>query len=215
MPNYATIAVVDRVSDSNIAVWKISVSEDGADMSGAWVFQNQEFMSNFESLNCGLFIEIENALMDPRLISKITAQEIHLNDFLAEARADVELGLANYAKFVKESELKYAEYMSIEPGARKLIPKVQKKQLVPPEFKSWPIEFDLKLSNAYLEANGKAGLAKAEKDELSNVLAAARVIQLFIQMWQSDEAERKNRIYVNGESAEVTILPRSWLKFLA
>lgn len=215
MPRHATIAILEKIHDSNVAVWKISVTEDGADLSGAWVFKDEEFKSSFGNLNCDFVIGVENNLGDKELIDQIDAQRIDLNEFLNEASADVELGMANYAKFVTESEQKYSQYMAIEPSARKLLPKVQKKQLVPPEFKIWPKKFDLRQSIKFLEENGKAGLARAEKPELSNVLAAARVIQLFIQMWQSDEIERKNRIYINGESAEVTILPRTWLRKLA
>ena len=105
--------------------------------------------------------------------------------------------------------------MSVEASARKLLPKVQKKQLVSPEFKVWPERLELKQSIEYLQANGKTGLLNNERKDLSSILASARLIQLLVQMWQSDEAERKNRIYMEDQSAEITILPRSWLSKLA
>jgi hypothetical protein len=101
--------------------------------------------------------------------------------------------------------------MAVEPNARKLLPKVQKKQLVSPVFSEWPEEFDLSKSKEFLDSIKKSGLADVENDELKTVLVAARVLQLFIQMWQADETERKTKIYVDAESAEVTILPRIWL----
>jgi hypothetical protein len=33
-------------------------------------------------------------------------------------------------------------------------------------------------------------------------------------MWQNDETERRNKVYIEGQAAAVTILPRTWLEKL-
>lgn len=215
MQNYASVAVLEQIDDSNIAIWKVSVSTDGAELSGAWIFSNQEFVNNLDILTNDLILETEVSSPNQLLLNKFASHEVRVSDFLHEARIDAEIGMTAFNNFVNENEQKYKEYMSVEASARKLLPKVQKKQLVSPEFKIWPEHLELKQSIGYLLANGKTGLLNNERKDLSSILASARLVQLLIQMWQSDEAERKNRIYMEDQSAEVTILPRSWLSKLA
>jgi hypothetical protein len=215
MQNYASISILEQMDDSNIAVWKVSVSIDGVDLSGAWVFSSQEFESKIGILDGSLIIETTKTLKNRKLLEPLKAQKVDVSDFLSEARNDVELGNIAFEKFIVENEREYSEYMAVDPTARKLLPKVQKKQLLAPNFCDWPENFQLNQAIPYLESHGKAGVTKAERLELSNILGVARLIQLFVQMWQADEKERKNRVYVQGQSAEVTILPRCWLEKLA
>ena len=215
MQNYASVALLEEIDDSNIAIWKVSVSTDGAELSGAWVFSNQDFASNLDILANNLILETEVSSPNQLLLNKFASHEVGVSDFLNEARSDAEIGMIAFKNFVNENEQKYKEYMSVEASARKLLPKVQKKQLVSPEFKVWPERLELKQSIEYLQANGKTGLLNNERKDLSSILASARLIQLLVQMWQSDEAERKNRIYMEDQSAEITILPRSCLSKLA
>lgn len=214
MQNYASIAVLEQIDDSNISIWKVSVSNDGAELSGAWVFDNQEFESNIGILANDLIVEVNVSLPNRILLNQYVFHKVNINDFLNEARVDAENGMTAFEGFVKENEKKYKEYMAVEASARKLLPKVQKKQLVSPEFRIWPKTLEFKYSREFLEANGKAGLITNDKELLSSNLASARALQLLIQMWQSDEVERKNRIYMEDQSAEVTILPRCWLSKL-
>jgi hypothetical protein len=92
-----------------------------------------------------------------------------------------------------------------------LLPKVSKKQLTSPEFFDWPTDLTLNDSKKYLESRGKFGLVSVASDELANVLIAARCLQFLISMWQIDETERRNKVYIEGDDAAVTILPRTWL----
>jgi len=214
MLNYASIALLEQIDDSNISVWKVSVSNDGAELSGAWVFNNQEFENNIGILANNLILEIKVSMPNSVLLNQFAVHKVNISDFLNEARSDAENGMTAFEGFVRENEKKYKEYMAVEASARKNLPKVQKKQLVSPEFRIWPKTLELTQSKEFLEANGKAGLITNDKEYLSSNLASARAIQLLIQMWQSDEVERKNRIYMEDQSAEVTILPRCWLSKL-
>jgi hypothetical protein len=212
MQNYASIAVIDQIKDSELAIWKISVSTDGAELSGAWVFDSKEIQKYEGILEGSLIIQVCNSLKDPKIIEKYISQKVELKDFLDESRTDVEASLAQFEEYVAENERKYKEYMAIEPSARKLLPKIQKKQLVSPVFSDWPKEFDFDYSKEFLDSMKKSGLLEVENNELKNVVVAARVVQLLIQMWQADESERKIKIYVDALSAESTILPRIWLR---
>lgn len=215
MQNYASIALLEQIDDSNISVWKVSVSNDGAELSGAWVFDNQEFESNIAILANDLIIEVKISPPNSILLNQYASHKVNISDFLSEARVDAENGMTAFEGFVKENEKKYKEYMAVEASARKLLPKVQKKQLISPTFRIWPKTLEFKHSKEFLTANGKAGLITNDREFLSSNLASARAVQLLIQMWQSDEVERKNRIYMEDQSAEVTILPRCWLSKLA
>jgi hypothetical protein len=46
---------------------------------------------------------------------------------------------------------------------------------------------------------------------MKNVLTAARAIKHLVEMWQRDEIERSNRLYVVEQAAQISILPSCWL----
>jgi hypothetical protein len=215
MQNYASISILEQVGDSKLAIWKLSVSNEGVDLSGAWVLTDEEFEKLIGIVDGSLILGTDKTLNSRKSIEKLLAHKVDISEFINEARRDVESSKIAFENFLQENEREYREYMAIDPTARKLLPKIQKKQLTVPSFSKWPEHFELEQSISYLESHGKAGLAQTETIALSNVLGLARLVQLFIQMWQADEAERKNRVYVQDQSAEVTILPRCWLEKLA
>ena len=71
----------------------------------------------------------------------------------------------------------------------------------------------IKIAN-YLDKIGKKGLLKSADPKLEKILITARCIRAFIEMWKKDEIERKNKVYLDAETASVTILPKSWLQKL-
>jgi hypothetical protein len=139
---------------------------------------------------------------------------VAINDFLTEAREEVLTALSLFQEFNAKNLQEYDAYMKIKPTERKLLPKVTKKNLVEPNFSSWPDSIDLEISKQELERLGKLSSIKGTPDDMKRVLAASRLLQILIYMWKNDEVERLNRQYVIGSDAKSTILPAIWLEKL-
>ena len=87
----------------------------------------------------------------------------------------------------------------------------KRKKLVAPDFFEWPEEIDFNNSISILEGLGKMATPHNTPEKMRKTLAASRLLKLLIDMWHSDEQERKNRKYVEGEDAAITVLPNCWL----
>jgi hypothetical protein len=47
---------------------------------------------------------------------------------------------------------------------------------------------------------------------MKRIIAAARLLRHLIDKWHPDEQERNNRKYIQGNEADITILPKAWLQ---
>ena len=198
--------------ENEIAIEVISITPDSCDLSGAWVL-------NFDEIEKIRTIITGRALMIIGSRNKIEKEftdllifEVKLQNFLDEAMSAVYEAEISFKSFQEKNDNDYKQYMKINPTARKLLPKVVKKNLTEPEFHAWPVDFEISDSKNFLTKFGRAGLIPAENNNLGNVLIVARVIQLFIDWWREDEIERLNKIYILGESSNFSILPNCWIK---
>jgi hypothetical protein len=214
MQSHAGIAIFEQIEDSRLAVWKISVTRNQVELSGAWILRNESIDDLLGMLENDLYVGIGPLVKKNPKLNSMRNNAVDINEFLKESASEVAKAQEKFQEFVLENTRLYQEYMSIELAARKLLPKVQKKQLVGPTFSEWPQDIDLENASIHLRSLGKPGLAEISENQASNILSAAHLVKLFIQMWQSDELERKNKLYIDDVSAEVTILPKSWINKL-
>jgi hypothetical protein len=214
MRNYASLVLVEQLKSEKIALWTVSVTSDRAELTGAWVVEKDDSRTLEQIISGRLILILGKAWKVDERLAGHSNSIVELPDFIREAKNEAESALIKFDEFVLENEKKYKEYMAIDKASRKLLPKVSKKQLATPEFFNWPTDLTLNDSKKYLESRGKFGLVSVASDELANVLIAARCLQFLISMWQIDETERRNKVYIEGEGAAVTILPRTWLEKL-
>jgi hypothetical protein len=214
MRNYASLVLVDLIKSGKIALWTVSVTSTSAELTGAWVIEKDDSQTLKQIMSGRLILLVDKMYQADELFSGYLNSIVELSDFVKEAKNESESALVAFNDFVLENEKKYKEYMAIDKTNRKLLPKVSKKQLTTPEFFDWPTDLTLNDSKKYLESRGKFGLVSVASDELANVLIAARCLQFLISMWQIDETERRNKVYIEGDDAAVTILPRTWLEKL-
>jgi len=214
MQNYASLVLVDQIKSGKIALWTVSVTSTSAELTGAWVVEKDDSQTLKQIISGRLILLVDKSCQADELFSVHSDSIVELADFIKEAKTEAELALVTFNDFVLENEKKYKEYMAIDKTNRKLLPKVSKKQLTTPEFFDWPASLTLNLSKKYLESKGKFGLVIVASEELANVLIAARCVQFLVRMWQIDETERRNKVYIEGDAAAVTILPRIWLEKL-
>ena len=211
---YAGIAVVDLNLGDKIAIESISVTQDACDLSGAWLLKIGEEEKIETILENKLVIVIGGGNTSKSLPAIQETKRVYINDFLGEAREEVLTALRLFQEFNAKNQQEYDAYMKIKPAERKLLPKVTRKNLVEPNFSSWPDSLDLEISTQELEKLGKLSSIKGTPDDMKRILAASRLLQILIYMWKNDEVERLNRQYVIGSDAKSTILPAIWLENL-
>ena len=188
---YSTLAILQYVPSSEVAIAAISVTTDDCVISGAWVLPIQDTIQIGLVLSNRQILTINKSKKEIDLILSLNLVEIKFVDFFREARTDADEALKIYEN-----------YKAMEPKKRK--------SLVSPNFFDWPIDIDLSDSISLLEKNGMNGKIKGTDLKFQDVLAAARLTKFYIDKWQSDENERLSRKYVDGEQAVLTILPRAW-----
>jgi hypothetical protein len=208
---YASVAIMELLNSDQIAIEVISITPDVCELSGAWVVGVNEKKVCQQIIEGRLILLVEENDALVNALSTNKSSVVKLNDFLTEAISEVKISLEAYKKFVSTNEEDYRAYMAVSPSERKLLPKVVKKTLNDPDFFSWPSSFGNEDAASYLESIGKLGVIRGGDPELARTLALARTLKFFVEKWKSDEIERKNKIYVGTENAEVTILPNCWL----
>lgn len=209
--DYACLAVVDSVAGERFAIETISISADSCDLSGAWLLESKDSDAIKNILTGKIILNLGSEISLKAIDQNATLRTVSLEDFLVDAKSEISTANNLFEKFVQQNRDEYAEYMSVKPDERKLIPKVVKKNLVPPDFSVWPSGLELSQPQNELRKLGKLEKIQGTPKEMEKVLTTSRLVQILINMWKSDESERLNRVYVLGADAESTILPKSWL----
>jgi hypothetical protein len=193
---YASIAVVELTSDKKILIESISVTKGECVLSGAWDFSitERENISNVLSGRLLIALGDENKFRD--FIDDSSYVYLTAKPFLDEARIAASDALLAYENFKAENPTK-------------------RKKMVAPDFYDWPDAIDFNHSAKFMESIGKMATPLSTPSGFKNVLATARLVKHLIDMWHLDEQDRSSRKYVEGEDAEITILPRTWLNLVA
>lgn len=211
---YASIAIVDHTSTDEVAIESISVTDESCDLSGAWLVNSKDSQLLLNILSGKLIIELGSSESPAAKVKSKSQGQISIQDFLDDAKHEIEIANKLFNDHVERNLQEYSSYMQVAPAERKLLPKVVKKNLVPPDFSKWPDAIDMNNPEQELRKLGKLESIVGTDPEMKRVLAASRLLQILVYMWKSDEVERNNRVYVLGSDAEMTILPRSWLSKL-
>ena len=189
---YASVAIFDLSPASKVSISVISVTPSEVVLSGSWVLEphrdKEISLVLADRLAIPLSSETENAFPE----KKYGYTKVTLSDFFVEAKKDAETGLKAFN-----------QYQSEDPKKRK--------NLVPPHFYDWSTPPDLLQAEEILGSLGISGTYEGTAIEMKRVLAAAKLVSFYISKWQIDEAARSGRKYVEGEEAQITILPRKWL----
>jgi hypothetical protein len=189
---YASLAIFDLVTDSKVAISTISVTTNEVVLSGAWVLDQSQVNEIKLILSGRLGIPLSSEAEKKFSEDKMGYSKVSLAQFVSEAKSEAALGRESFDKYRSE-DLK------------------KRKNLVAPEFYEWESVPDLMQSESHLDSFGLVQGYEGTAPEMRQVLAAARVLQYLILKWKSDELSRSGRKYVEGDSAAVTILPKSWL----
>jgi len=192
---YASIAIVELTTESKILIESISVTKGECVLSGAWALEisDKETISNV--LSGRLLIVLGDEEKFKNFIDDSQYAYLKAKPFLDEAREAARDALLAYENFKAENLTK-------------------RKKMVAPNFYSWPDSIDFNQSARFMESIGKMATPISSPVEFRNVLSTARLVKLLIDMWHLDEQDRSSRKYVEGEDAEITILPKSWLNLV-
>lgn len=193
--HYASIAVVERTPDGRILIESISVTKGECVLSGAWDFDSSDRQSITNVLSGRMLIVLGDEDGFKKFIDDSQYVYLKAKSFLDEARQAAKNALVAYENFKAENPTK-------------------RKKMVAPNFYEWPQSVDFNQSAKFMEDIGKMATPISTPNNFRNVLSAARLLKLLIDMWHQDEQDRSSRKYVEGQDAEVTILPKSWLNLV-
>lgn len=211
-PDYASLVVVGLVADNKVAIEAISVTVESCDLSGAWLVNLEDGAMIDSLLSEKLIIFLNEESEMHHTFKKYSEKVIGINALIEDAKTEINTANKLFNEYVQKNQLDYSEYMKVSPADRKLLPKVVKKNLVPPVFSEWPDSVILESAENELVRIKKLGTVEGTPNQMKKILAASRLIQFLIYMWKADEVERVNRVYVLGQDSMQTILPPSWLK---
>jgi hypothetical protein len=214
MQDYASVVLIELINEKEIALWAVSVNSTSVELSGAWVIPAEDSDVCKQIISGRLILLVGKSWHADEVLTGNTGLIVELSDFIREAKGEAESALVTFNEFVLENERKYKEYMAIEKNSRKLLPKISRKKLVTPVFFDWPEKLTIDQSEKYLESKGKFGSVGLSGNGLDHILTATRCVQFLISMWQADEVERRTKVYIEGDAAEVTVLPKVWLNKL-
>jgi hypothetical protein len=188
---YASIALFEVQSDK-VAIATLSVTTEECVLSGGWLLP----LSNLA--------DVKNVLTDKLTLPAST------NDETKALIVNLKLNVVNFSDFLKDAGLEskiaieqYEEFKAEQPGKRK--------NLVVPDFYSWPSKIDVLDPKTELKKINMQENISGTAPEMEQVLSAARLVKFFIEKWISDETERSNRKFVQGEAKLSTPLPLSWM----
>jgi hypothetical protein len=194
--DYASIAIVEILNGSQIAISAISVTRTEVSLSGGWTFELKNKKDIENVLDSKVIINLSSQADFKDLVPSGVARISSFRDFLVSANEEAEIATREFLTY-QQADLS------------------KRKKIVPPSFFTWPLEVNLKAIETELSKFGLQEKIAGTDPEMQGVLSAARLLKFFIQKWQSDEQSRSNRKYVVGESAKVTILPPSFFKLSA
>ena len=190
---YASIAVVELTTNNKILIESISVTKGECILSGAWELSTSETEDISNILSERMLIVLGDENRFKKFIKNSEYVYLKAETFLAEAR-----------QAAKEAMVAYENFKAENPTKRK--------KMIAPNFYTWPESIDFNQSAKFLESIGKMATPIGTPIEFKSVLSTARLIKHLIDMWHLDEQDRSSRKYVEGEDAEITILPNTWLK---
>lgn len=194
--DYASIAVVEILPESQIAISAISVTQSEVSLSGGWTFDLTNRIDIENVLTNKIIIDLSHSSDIAVLMPSSAARISTFKDFLLSAKEEAE----NATK-------EFLAYQQADFSKRK--------KIVQPVFFAWPSEVNLEEVEVELRKFGLQEKIVGTDATMHGVLSAARLLKFFVQKWQSDEQSRSNRKYVVGDSAKVTILPPSFFKLSA
>ena len=189
---YKSIVVVEMHPDNSVTIESLSVTENECVLSGAWEFDQKEIHQIQTVIGDRLVLVLGSQAKFEKYIKDSSLIYLSIKPFLVEAKEAARMAIKSYEDF-------------------KLQDFAKRKKLVAPDFFDWPDEIDLNNSISVLEGLGKMATPHNTPEKMRKTLAASRLLKFLIDMWHSDEQERKNRKYVEGEEAVTTVLPKCWL----
>ena len=172
-----------------------SSQQVGISLSGAWLFDSEQFREVPDLLTNSLVLEIgsrsgSHPKLDP------STKSVDIQSFLESAKEECIVAVNEYFQFKNEM-----------PGKRI--------KLVEPNFTRWPDSLNLENASLHLTEVGRLPSIPGTSQEMERVLGAARLVKWLIDSWLHDEQERKQRNYISSSRPEIRLLPPPWLQALS
>jgi len=188
--SYASIALFE-VQSTQVAISSLSVTTEDCVLSGGWILPLSNLSKIKNVLTDKLTLPTSTNDETNALILELDLKVVSFSSFLHDAGLESKVALEQYQAFKAEQPRK-------------------RKKLVIPDFYNWPDKIDVLHPKEELKKIKLQENIVGTAPEMEQVLSAARLVKYFIDKWLSDEAERSNRKFVQGDAKRATPLPTSW-----
>lgn len=188
--SYAGLATYE-VQSNQVAISTLSVTNEECVFSGGWVLAIVNYDDIKNILTDKLTLPVSKNIETKKLEKDLGLKSVSFTDFFKEATLESKIASEQYEAFKAEN-----------PGKRK--------KLVVPDFYAWPENIDVLQPKVELKKLNLRETIAGTDPAMEQVLSAARLVKFFVDKWLSDESERSNRKFVQGEAKQATALPTSW-----
>lgn len=183
-PRYLTFYVLER-NISKTAIHKVSLDENQAKFTGAWVISDATNSEILEVIG-------ENPIYIVGTKVDLPNETINMEKFISIARDEADNTITIYEA-----------YKSEDPKKRK--------NLVVPELWDWP-NIDFSDPKNSLNLFGvRDSIPNTDKD-FENVLTTSRLIKFVFDKWYQDEIQRNSKKYLSSHYTEIRVAPPGWLR---
>lgn len=210
LPSWANLAVIDIAPNGGCSLETLFVTDEETALTGAWYFEDKSDPDISLLIQDRLVLKVDPAVNFD--FKKYQTSEVHLNDFVEDARVRTLESVRIFDHYVTMREEEYKAYMAIPPAERKALPKVVKRKFEPFYFNDWSFQVDLKNPAKTLEQLGKRSLIDGTPKEMFKVNTFSRLIKYLLEKWKEDESERFARKFMDESFQEFKILPETWLQ---
>lgn len=212
-PKWALLAVISFEAEFGYAIETISVDLEECTLSGAWEFESlinpdvDNILHNHLLILVGISKSVEE-------LSSRSEQIVEIPTFITDASATAKDGVSKFDTYLQTNIKQYNDYLKIRPVDRKNMPKVTKKKLEPIYQHSWDILYNQNNPELTLRQLGKREEIPGTPKSMKRLISTSWLTKYLIDRWREDENERKSRKYLDFETVESEILPKSWLNTL-
>ena len=209
-PTWANLGVICFEKGLGYSIETISVEPNSCTLSGAWDFETLDDPAVISILGARLVITC--GLDDGEaVVNRFASKRVDIKTFIADASESAKDGIERFNRYLDENARQYAEYMSIPPAERKLLPKVIKKKLEPIYAHSWELSYDELAPELTLRQLGKRESIEGTPQNMVRLITTSWLIKHLVDRWREDEMERKSREYLYPEGEGLEVLPHSWM----
>lgn len=185
------LTVAQLLPDKSISFGQVKNTFSGTSLSGNWVLEQNDSDAISSVCRSHILIASKETL---GAVEKATSQQIFFGDF-NELLISIQAEEQNF-----KSE--WEAYLLANPK--------KAKTLVPPNWANWSNELSVNEPIESLNRLGRSAHPESTPDDMTALIALARMVRHVIEIWRDLEDSRKSRKFLTSSSEDPRLWPPNW-----